>query len=326
MHRRHLLAWLASTGGAALVPGLAHAQRTIGFGEQRAAPPPSPRTPGAPLTTGSTADTAADPHHGRFRKPAHDIPLKNSQIVRGTRDISAAWLSGPVQRYRHYVLGADVEAETLTISMTDRRIFRLTLPKDAVFEDRIPRLVDLDGDGRDEVVIVKSNVSTGSVVAVAAVKNAADGLKIIAVSEAPGSAFRWVNPAGIADFTGRGRPQIAVVRQPHTLGELDLLVMRGGELNPLLTVTDVSNHATGTFHQTLHAVADFTGEGLAQLAIPTFDRRALRFLSFKGGRATEFHRVNLAARAQEDFRLVTVAGRPAVDVGLASGRRQVVGL
>ena len=34
--------------------------------------------------------------------------------------------------------------------------FTVRLKDDAVFEDLAPRLVDLDGDGRDEIVLVKS--------------------------------------------------------------------------------------------------------------------------------------------------------------------------
>lgn len=314
MDRRSLITAFASAAGASLMPTAAKAQRVIGIGQQSA----------PPIAAAGSSGGDPDLHSGPYRKPAQDIRVKDAPIVRGTRDISATWLSGPVQRYRHYVLGADMEPETLTISMIDRRLFRLTLPKDEVFEDRTPRLVDIDGDGRDEVVVVTSHVRTGSSVAVAKLGTNADGLQIIARSEPPGQAFRWVNPAGIADFTGIGRPQIAVVRQPHVLGELDLLVPDGDRLVPILTVPDVSNHMAGSPHQTLYAVADFDGDGLPDLAIPTLDRRTLRFLSFRGRRARELARVALPSRVQEDFRVVTVAGRPAVEVGFAAGRRQVI--
>lgn len=325
MHRRRLLSGVAAAAGAAFVANPAEAQRVIAIGEQRAAPNP-PRAPAPGPEGTSQSDGLAEPAQGRYRKPAHDFPIKNGHTVRGTRDISAAWLSSPVQRYRHYVLGLDAEPETLTTSLTDRRLFRLTLPTEAVFEDRIPRLVDIDGDGRDEVVVVKSHQRTGSVVAVAKIKSQAEGLTIIAESAAPGEPFRWINPAGIAAFTGQGRLEIAAVRQPHAVGELELLVMTGGRLEVVLVVGDVSNHAIGSFHQTLHVVADFNGDGVPDLAIPSFDRRELRFLSFKGGKVTEFHRVMLPTRAQEDFRLVMVDNKPAVDVGFASGRRHVVTL
>jgi hypothetical protein len=36
---------------------------------------------------------------------------------------------------------------------------KLTLPEDSAFEDRQPRLADLDGDGRDEIVLVRSRRS-----------------------------------------------------------------------------------------------------------------------------------------------------------------------
>jgi FG-GAP-like repeat len=271
---------------------------------------------------------AAGAQHGdhapaiRFARPHADRPLPDGKLARGRRNIAAAWFSNPTARYRHFALGAEHEAETLVVSTTGRRVFLLTLPADSVFEDREPRIADVDGDGRDEVIVVRSYLKTGAALAIVAVRG--DGLEIVAETPPIGQPFRWLNPAGVGDFDGDGRPDIALVRMPQIAGELEVWTLRNGTLVRTASGDDVSNHAAGSRHLKLSAVADFNGDGIADLAIPSFDRRALRFLAFQGGRPIEFARIALPAAAAEDFRLVEKDGRAAVAVGLNGGRTVVV--
>lgn len=262
---------------------------------------------------------------GRYRRPKNDRPLPDGRVARGTRNIAAAWLSEPTVRYRHFALGSEHEAGVLNVSMTDRRLFRLTLPADSVFEDREPRLWDVDGDGLDEVVVVRSYLKAGAALAIAAVRPDA-GLVITVETPPIGVPFRWLNPAGAADFDGDGKPEIALVRTPHTMGELQIWGFGGSGLTLLAALEDCSNHVQGSPDMRLSAVADFDGDGIADLAVPSLDRRSLRFISFKGRRLREIHRVELPGRAAEAFVLVERQGRPAVNVGLAGGRRTIVGL
>jgi len=280
---------------------------------------------GASLKTAAATDAQtagdADPV-GRFKRPRHDNPIPGGKLARGSRNIAAAWLSGPTQRYRHFALGAEHEAETLVVATSDRRAFRLTLPPDSVFEDREPRIADVDGDGQDEVIVVRSYLKAGAALAVAAVRN--NELTIIAETPPIGQPFRWLNPAGVGDFDGDGRPEVALVRMPHLAGELEMWAIRGGVLVKRYEADDVSNHVIRSPHLRLSAVADFNGDGVADLAIPSFDRRALRFLTAKGGRVREIARVDLVGPAAEDFRVASRDGRPAVFVGLAGGRTTLV--
>ena len=57
-------------------------------------------------------------------------------------------------------------------------MLKLTLPTTHVFEDREPRLADLDGDGTDEVLVVKTDRTAGAALAVVAVHG--DALRIVA--------------------------------------------------------------------------------------------------------------------------------------------------
>jgi FG-GAP-like repeat len=250
--------------------------------------------------------------------------LPDLRIARGSKNIAEAWLAEPTKRYRHFVLGAQYEAGSLHAKLRDGRTLTLRLGKNSVFEDRTPRLADLDGDGNDEIVVVHSYLDRGTTLAV--IGERGGRLAIIAETPPIGTPHRWINPAGIADFDGDGKLDIAYVQMPHALGRLRVWTLRPDGLKEIASVSDTANHVQGSTQQGLSAVADFNGDGVADLAIPSFDRRSLRFITFKGG-ARELGRKALPAPAVADFALErNAAGKPVVVVGLERGRKIKVGL
>jgi len=153
--------------------------------------------------------------------------LTNARLATGTHDIARAWLAEPTPRYDHGILGDKNDAASLVIELRDGKRQTIRLKDDSVFEDLEPRLADLDRDGHDEIIVVKSSLKRGSSLAVIGERKG----KYDIVAETPplGEPYRWLNPAGIGDFKGDGKTGIALVRQPHVVGDLELWSWNGGE-------------------------------------------------------------------------------------------------
>ncbi|MGH6727434.1 MAG: FG-GAP repeat domain-containing protein [Pseudolabrys sp.] len=258
--------------------------------------------------------------------PAHpklpDGALPDGHVATGSHDIARAWLAEPVTRYDHGILGDKIEAGSLVIETRDGERHTVRLKSDAVFEDLKPRLADLDGDGHDEVIVVKSYLKRGSALAVIAERRGK--YEIVAETPPLGGPHRWLDPAGIFDFNGDGKTDIALVRQPHVIGSLELWSLRGGELHKVAELADIANHIAGTRAIDMAAVADFDGDGVADIAAPSLDRSRLRIVSFTPT-PREIASVPLPAKAATNLGLVAEgAGPPAIALGLADGTLALV--
>jgi FG-GAP-like repeat len=244
--------------------------------------------------------------------------LPDARIAIGERNIARAWLAEPTRRYDHGVLGDAIEAARLVIEASNGTRSDIRLGPDAVFEDIEPRIADLDGDGRDEVVVVKSYLKSGSALAVVGERNGR--LRILAETPPIGRSHRWLNPAGIADFDGDGRPDIALVKMPHAVGRLELWSWQDDRLKKSAELADVSNHVIGSRVLKMSTAADFDGDGIVDLAIPSFDRQALRLLAL-APQVKEIARVPLPARAVTEIHIIRDDdGRPLILVGVEGGR------
>lgn len=239
--------------------------------------------------------------------------LPQSRVAQGTRDIAAAWLAGATDRYAHAVLGDGLEASRLMVETRAGERLRLDLPQHRVFEDLEPRLVDLDGDGRDEILVVESDASLGAALAVYGV---IDGrLALRAMSPFIGRAHRWLNPVGAGDFDGDGRLDVALVATPHIGGILRLYRFDPPALTLFAEFGDVSTHRMGSTELGLGQVVPASPR--ARLLLPDQVHRVLRLLEWEPSGIREIARASLHARL--DSALIP-AGRDRWRLRLEDGR------
>lgn len=159
--------------------------------------------------------------------------------------IGSAWLAEPTERYDHAVLGDALEwgALAMTISGGILNVVTIRLPETRVFEDVEARVADLDGDDHPEVIVVETDLAKGASLAVYGPKG--DAVAKIAATPFIGQPNRWLAPAGIADFDGDGRTEIAYVDRPHLVADLVFVRLEGEKLVETLRLPGLSNHRIG---------------------------------------------------------------------------------
>ncbi len=233
----------------------------------------------------------------------------------------SAWLTGPTEAYRHGILGDSIEASGFCVrDLRTKEKPRLKLPFGSVFEDLRVRLVDLTGDGQEEFVVIRSYLDRGAALAV---YHLVEGrIEHLAETPAIGTANRWLNPAGAADFDGDGRVEIAYVETPHIGGTLRVWELRDGRLHQEQAVASFSNHAIGSRELDLSAVLDWNADGVPDLAVPANGRRSLRIVTFAGGDFAELDTVRHGAEIVTAILATDLDadGQPELLYGLEDGR------
>ncbi len=165
-----------------------------------------------------------------------------------TGDILWAGYSDATDRYGHGILGDVWEAGGLRVStgMNGPCSLSIILPRHSVFEDTGPRIVDLDGDNRNEVIAVETHRKTGAALAVYGLRNGR--LRKIAATPNIGHTHRWLAPVGAADLDGDGHVEIAYIDRPHLAKTLRIWRYRKGRLEHVADRSGLTNHKIGWDH------------------------------------------------------------------------------
>jgi hypothetical protein len=161
--------------------------------------------------------------------------------------IASARYEVPDDVYPHRIMGGIREKRALAVTLSDGRALRFDLregPEPAhVFEDIAPRVVDADGDGAPDVVVVETDPDLGAQLAVYALR----GGQLVKAAATPhiGQRFRWLAPVGVADLNGDGVTDIAYVDRPHLAKTLRVWSWAPGGLAEIAALEGVTNHRIG---------------------------------------------------------------------------------
>jgi hypothetical protein len=231
--------------------------------------------------------------------------------------IQRAWYAGPTDRYAHGALGDAIEASVLMAEDVDGKRYQLELGPSEVFEDLTPRVVDIDHDGRNEVITIRTSLRSGASVAVYGLS----GSRLIQRAATPpiGRPNRWLNIAGIADFTGDGRLNIAVVKTPHIGGRLEILAWDRNTFKVVGSADGFSNHVFGSSEMGMSAVVSVDGDRIPDLILPDAGRKSLRMVTAAGGWIRDIATVPLPSEAVTAIGLLPNSNSPEFVAGLADG-------
>ncbi len=183
------------------------------------------------------------------------LPLLGASSAVAQSVAEARYVS-PTDVYPHGALGDDLEWGAVEITVSRRKgeegdlvsghvdlTYRIKAPANAVFEDTMPRLWDVDGDGHPEVVVVISHQDHGAQLAVIGYDG--DAFRYIATTPTIGTRFRWLAPVGAADLDGDGHVEVAFVLTPHLSKTLHIWRYRDGDFRRVAQQNGLTNHKIG---------------------------------------------------------------------------------
>lgn len=224
------------------------------------------------------------------------------------------FLSNPSDSYAHGIMGDDLEATAITILDTSVRPAasqEINIAPDDVIEGIAPIWVDMNGDGRREIIVTQSNAIEGSRIVV----YREDG-SVLAEGASIGQGFRWIHQVAVGQFVAGGSLEIATVRTPHIGGVVEIYTLEGDQLVVVDSLSGYSSHRIGSRNLDSALAGDFDGDGMIELVVPDQAQTVLYGVQFSGEHLDPVWNVALGGRLNTNLAGVELAdGRLALGAG-----------
>ncbi len=328
----------AGEKGSLLIVKLPEGQTTL----IRPSAAPSPLSRPAALGSSTLAAVGLDGSLMTFRKKPGSSWIESQRIpaaeAMALRDgiLTAADLDGdgrkelivpaaPSARYDHGVLGDAIEpTEVRAYRLTGERLRHLSSYKAkafAAFEAIGATAGDLDGDGKEDILITQSDRSDGAVHFALGLRNG--NLVRQARGEAIGQGYRWSHLLGAFDLPPHGK-RVLAIETPHLSGYLLALRMVGGRLLEQARRPGFTTHAIGS--RNVWEFAVMRREREAEIVLQEVGRRSLTALALGEGRWAARWSIPLAAPVGSNLAAADFNGDGRDDLVFAGkdGRIQVL--
>ncbi|MGB1235795.1 MAG: FG-GAP repeat domain-containing protein [Planktomarina sp.] len=176
-----------------------------------------------------------------------------------SQTITSAEYIKPTDVYPHGILGDAIEHKSFRATLSTGGTITVNWGPNIVFEDTAPRLIDMDGDRRPEVVVVETHVDRGARLSVwALAPTNAGSNKLVRTASTPfiGRRFRWLAPIGATDLDGDGVIEVAYIDRPHLAKTLRVwryvpqtdagpVLEDGASLTEVASLAGLTNHRIG---------------------------------------------------------------------------------
>ncbi len=272
--------------------------------------------PADPIDGTPTTDENGDIRSFAADRTLFRDPLPDARVVfggsHGLQDRALA-LSGPTRRYRHNVLGDDVEAAAIEIVdfCSGEPLLTIELDEPDVIEGLSPMLGDIDGDGTHEILATVSNADSGARLVVWRL----DGT-LLAESPPIGRGNRWRNQMAIAPVGPNGEIEVIDVRTPHIGGTVEYFRLQDGELvRVAASAPNYTSHEIGSRNLDLAIVFDATGDGQLNVIVPSKDRQQLAVLTRTDDGVVEIARRELPGSLHTNIAVAPERNEIALGVG-----------
>ena len=157
--------------------------------------------------------------------------------------------------------------------MQNGDVLQYNLSAESVFEELTPRLYDIDGDGDDEIFLVRSNLYDGAAVSVLTV--GATGLEVFGEAYPIGLAHLWISPLDAPDFDGEGVMEVAAMVAPHLQGLPSFYNRERQRLKQFAAAPGFSTHYIDSSILGMSVILDAHSDGRPGIVLPSLDRETL---------------------------------------------------
>jgi hypothetical protein len=187
----------------------------------------------------------------------------------------------------------------------------ITIDEPHVIEGIAPLWVDLDGDGRREIIVTQSAFGEGAQIIV----YAEDGT-VLGHGPAIGQSYRWRHQLAVAPFAVDGGLELAAVLTPHIGGVVEFYRWQAGALTIVAQQGGYTSHVLGSRNLDMAVAGDFDGDSQPEVLLPDQVRRQLGGVHRTAEGAAVPYTVPIGGQLVTNVAAVTLAdGRIAVGVG-----------